>query len=119
MIEAHRAHAERLVDLLLEQLERLSGSEHEEAYILTLVAWHVSERVTELGEVIESEARDLDDHAALQMATALQAQYTSVLKILDQIATNPRFGLLPEVDPTIAPPPPSRLPNGSRRASGQ
>ena len=98
MIEASQAHAERLTDLLLEQLERLAGSEHEEAYILTLVARHLTRRVSELGEVIESEARDLGDHSALQMATALQAQCASLQKILGQIAVDPRFGLLPGAD---------------------
>ena len=98
MTEIYQGHAERLADLLLDQLERLAGSEHEQAYILTLVARRLACRVGELGEVIESEARDLGDQSALQMATALQAQCASLLKILGQIAVDPRFGLLPGVD---------------------
>jgi hypothetical protein len=119
MIEAYQAQAERLTDLVLEQLERLAGSEHEEAYILTLVARDLACRVGELGEVIESEARDLGDNSALQMATALQAQCTSLLKILGQIAVDPRFGLLPGSD--LARPTPRwrpKPPNG-RLAGGQ
>ena len=114
MTEAYQAHAERLADLLLEQLERLAGSEHEEAYILTLVGQHLARRVTELGEVIESEARELDDRSALQMATALQAQCGSLQKILSQIAADPRFGLLPETHGRTSPPAPPRLRRNGR-----
>ncbi len=95
MIEAYQGHAERLADLLLEQLERLAVTEHEEAYVLTLVAERMVGRTAELGEVIEFEARELNDHSALQMATALQSHCGSLQKILDQIAADPRFGLLP------------------------
>ncbi len=95
VIEAYQEQAERLADLLFEQLERLGGSDHEQAYILTLVAALLIDRVSELGEVVEFEASDLDDRSALQMATALQAHCGSVQTILDRLAGDPRFGLLP------------------------
>ena len=95
MIEACQSQAERLSELLFEQLEQAADSEHQQAYILTLVARRLARRVGELGEVIESQARELDDRAALQMATALQACCASLHHILDQIAIDPRFGLLP------------------------
>ena len=41
--------------------------------MLTTVARRLIRRTVELGEVIEAEARDLDDRTALQMATAMQA----------------------------------------------
>ena len=110
MIEAYQEQAERLADLLLEQLERIEGSEHEEAYVLTLVVEQLVGRVAELGEVVEFEARDLDDHAALQMATALQAHCASLRTILDQVAGDPRFGLLPRRDRGALPPRPPQSP---------
>lgn len=96
MIEANQGHAERLADLLFEQLERLGVSEHEEAYVLAHVIGRLAHRAGQLGEVIEAEAGALNDHSALQMATALQAQCGSLRHIVDQIAADPRFGLLPD-----------------------
>jgi hypothetical protein len=110
--DVYEAHAERLSDLLLEQLERLGATEHEEAFVLALVAQHLVRRAGELGEVIEFEARELDDRAALQMATALQAQSASIQKILAQVAADPRFGLLPVKATSAAPPAP---PHGNGR----
>ena len=113
MIEAYQEEAERLADLLLEQLERMDNSEHEQAYVLTLVAERLVGRVAELGEVVEFEARDLDDHAALQMATALQAHCANLQAILDRVAGDPRFGLLPRRNPGVPPPRPPRDPGSS------
>jgi hypothetical protein len=110
VIEAYQAHAERLADLLLEQLERLGVTEHEEAYVLTLVAERLVGRTAELGEVIEFEAHELSDQVALQMATALQGHCASLHKILDQIAADPRFGLLPGSTPGHNAPRPPRPP---------
>src|SRR3954453_17368335 len=66
-------HADRLADLVLEQLETLGLSEYDEAWVLTAVTRRLIRRTVELAEVIESEARDLNDLTALQMATAVQA----------------------------------------------
>ena len=117
MIEAYQEQAERLTDLLLEQLERLDGSEHEEAYVLTLVTERLVGRVAELGEVVEFEARNLDDHAALQMATALQAHCASLQAILDRVAGDPRFGLLPRRSRGAIPPRPP-FARGSHSGNG-
>ena len=59
--------------MLLEQLESLRLSEHAEATILTAVARRLVRRTVELGEVIESEARELND---------LSAQHPAVVKRL-------------------------------------
>lgn len=99
MNDAYRAQAERLVDLMLEQIEHLELSEHEEACILTGVAQHLVQRLIVLGEVIESEALDLDDHSALQMATAIGALGPAAEAVLERIASDPRFGLLPTREP--------------------
>ena len=107
MNEAEWTHADRLADLLLEQLESLWLTEHEEAAILTAVARRLVHRSVELGEVIESEARELNDLSALQMATALQALGPSVDKTLELIGEHGRFGLHPGPEPTRIPPPPS------------
>jgi len=64
--EAEWTQADRLAELLLEQLESLWLTEHEEAIILTAVARRLVRRSVELGEVIESEARELNDLSALQ-----------------------------------------------------
>jgi hypothetical protein len=92
--------------LLLEQLEVLRLSEHAEATILTAVARRLVRRSVELGEVIESEARELDDHSALQMATTLQALGPAVDRTLELLAEHARFGLHPSREPTRLPPPP-------------
>ena len=99
MNDAYRMQAERLAELVLEQLERLELSEHEEACILTAIAQQLVHRLIELGEVVESEALDLDDHSALQMATAIGSLGPAVEQLLDQIASDPRFGLLPTRKP--------------------
>jgi hypothetical protein len=99
LIEGCLAQAERLTDLVLEEVERLDASEHEEAYVLALVARDLARRVAELGEFIEAEAHDLNDRSALQMATALQAQCASLQAILDMIVADPRFGLIPSAVP--------------------
>ena len=99
MNDAYRAQAERLAELVLEQLERLELSEHEEACILTSATLQLVRRIVELGEVVESEALDLDDHSALQMATAIGALGPAVEGLLERIATDPRFGLLPTRGP--------------------
>lgn len=106
MNEAERAHAERLAELLLEQLEQLGLSEHIEAWILTIVGQRLMQRSAELGEVIEHEARELNDLSALQMATALQALAPAVERLLGQIAEHGRFGLVPAREPTALPTPP-------------
>jgi hypothetical protein len=104
--DAERAHAERLAELLLEQLELLGLSEHAEAWILSTVARRLTRRMVELGEVIEQEAREIDDLSALQMATALEALGPAVERILGQIAEHGRFGLVPSREPTALPTPP-------------
>jgi hypothetical protein len=104
--EAEWAHADRLAELLLEQLESLWLSEHQEAAILTAVTRRLVRRGVELGEVIESEARELNDLSALQMATALQALGPSVDRTLELIAEHGRFGLHPGREPTRLPQPP-------------
>ena len=106
MNEAEWTHADRLAELLLEQLESLWLTEHEEAAILTAVARRLVRRSVELGEVIESEARELNDLSALQMATALQALGPSVDKTLELIGEHGRFGLHPGREPTRLSPPP-------------
>jgi hypothetical protein len=104
--EAEWVHAERLADLLLEQLEYLHLSEHAEATILTAVARRLVRRSVELGEVIESEARELNDLSALQMATALQALGPSLDRTLEIVAEHGRFGLTPTREPVRLPSPP-------------
>ncbi len=99
------AHAERLSDLLLEQLEGLRLSEHTEAAILTHVARRLVQRTVELGEVIESEARELHDLSALQMATAIQALGPAIDRSLEHLAEDGRFGLFPARQPRRLPPP--------------
>ncbi|MGE3911409.1 MAG: hypothetical protein AB7K36_18775 [Chloroflexota bacterium] len=106
MNEAEWAHAERLAELLLEQLVSLQVSEHAEATILTAVARRLVRRTIELGEVIESEARDLEDVSALQMATALQALGPVIDQALEQVEANSRFGLMPARQPMRLPSPP-------------
>ncbi|MCC6176457.1 MAG: hypothetical protein IT305_14215 [Chloroflexi bacterium] len=100
MNDAQRAHAERLAELLLEQLELLDLTEHEEACILTAVAGGLIRRTVELGEVIEAEARELGDQSALQMATAIQTIGPSAEHLLERLASDPRFGLLPAGGPS-------------------
>ena len=112
MNDAYRAQAERLAELVLEQLERLELSEHEEACILTSVALQLVRRIVELGEVVESEALDLDDHSALQMATAIGSLGPAVEGLLERIASDPRFGLLPTRVPRALRP-------SARRTSGR
>jgi hypothetical protein len=109
--EAEWTHADRLAELLLEQLESLWLTEHEEATILTAIARRLVRRSVELGEVIESEARELNDLSALQMATALQALGPSVDRTLELIAEHGRFGLHPSREPTRLPPPPPQPPH--------
>ncbi|MCC7371324.1 MAG: hypothetical protein IT306_23100 [Chloroflexi bacterium] len=106
MNEAEWAHAERLAELLLEQLEALRLSEHAEAVILTAVARRLVRRMVELTEVIESEARELNDLSALQMATAVQALGPAIDQALDQVESHGRFGLMPARAPMRLPPPP-------------
>ena len=107
MNEAEWAHAERLAEMLLEQLESLRLSEHAEATILTTVARRLVLRTVELGEVIESEARELNDLSALQMATAIQALGPAIDRSLEHLAEDGRFGLMPSRLPTrLAPHPP-------------
>ena len=108
MNEAEWAHAERLAEMLLEQLESLRLSEHAEATILTAVARRLVRRTVELGEVIESEARELDDLSALQMATAIQALGPAIDRSLKHLAEDGRFGLMPGRQPTRLPSPPPR-----------
>jgi hypothetical protein len=105
--EAEWTHADRLAELLLEQLESLWLTEHEEAAILTAIARRLVRRSVELGEVIESEARELNDVSALQMATALQALGPAVDRSLELIGEHGRFGLHPGREPTRLPPPPT------------
>ena len=132
MNEAEWAHAERLADMLLEQLESLRLSEHAEATILTSIARRLVRRTVELGEVIESEARELNDLSALQMATALQALGPAIDRSLEHMAEDGRFGLMPSRQParlpqlprppheteatgTDDPPPPRQIWSGPRR----
>jgi hypothetical protein len=105
--EAEWTHADRLAELLLEQLESLWLTEHEEAVILTVVARRLVHRAVELGEVIESEARELNDLSAMQMATALQALGPSADRTLELIGEHGRFGLHPGREPMRLPPPPA------------
>ena len=110
MNEAEWAHAERLAEMLLEQLESLRLSEHAEATILTAVARRLVRRTVELGEVIEGEARELNDLSALQMATAIQALGPAIDRSLEHLAEDGRFGLMPTRQPTRLPqPPPTRI----------
>ena len=102
--EAEWAHAERLAEMLLEQLESLRLSEHAEATILTAVARRLVRRTVELGEVIESEARELNDLSALQMATAIQALGPAIDRTLEHLAEDGRFGLMPGRPPTMLQP---------------
>ena len=108
MNEMEWAHADRLAELLLEQLEHLRLSEHTEAAILIAVARQLVRRSVELGEVIEAEARELNDLSALQMATALQALGPAIDRSLEHLAEDGRFGLFPARQPRRfpAPPPP-------------
>ena len=106
MNEAEWAHAERLAEMLLEQLESLRLSEHAEATILTAVARRLVRRTVELGEVIESEARELNDLSALQMATAIQSLGPAIDRTLEHLAEDGRFGLMPTQQPTRLPSPP-------------
>ena len=134
MNETEWAHADRLADLLLEQLEQLRLSEHTEAAILIAVARQLVRRSVELGEVIEAEARELNDLSALQMATALQALGPAIDRSLEHLAEDGRFGLFParqlrrlpapppsprdagaEATGTDDPPPPRSIWNGPRR----
>ncbi len=108
MNEAEWAHAERLAEMLLEQLESLRLSEHAEATILTTVARRLVRRTVELGEVIESEARELNDLSALQMATAIQALGPTIDRSLEHLAEDGRFGLMPGRQPTLLQPPSRR-----------
>ena len=112
MNEAYRAQAERLAELVLEQLERLELTEHEEACILTSITQQLVHRIVELGEVVESEALDLDDHAALQMATAIGSLGPAAEQLLERIASDSRFGLLPSRGPRALRP-------SSKRTSGR
>jgi hypothetical protein len=93
--DAEWAHAERLGDMLLEQLESLRLSEHAEATILASVARRLVQRTVELGEVIEGEARELNDVSALQMATALQVLGPAIDRSLQHLMEDGRFGLMP------------------------
>jgi hypothetical protein len=95
--------------LLLEQLEALRLSEHTEAAILTHVARRLVQRTVELGEVIEGEARELNDLSALQMATAIQALGPAIDRSLEHLAEDGRFGLYPTRQPRRLPPPPPAL----------
>jgi hypothetical protein len=97
--DAYRMQAERLAELVLEQLERIELTEHEEACILTAIAQQLVRRLVELGEVVESESLDLDDHSALQMATAIGSLGPAVEGLLERIASDSRFGLLPTRGP--------------------
>lgn len=106
MNEAEWAHAERLAEMLLEQLEGLRLSEHAEATILTAVARRLVRRTVELGEVIESEARELDDVSALQMATVVQSLGPAAERTLELLAEHGRFGLMPGRLPARLLPPP-------------
>jgi hypothetical protein len=105
-------HADRLADLVLEQLEILGLSEYDEAWVLTAVARQLVRRTVELGEVIESEARDLNDLSALQMATAIQVLGPAADRVLEELERHGRFGLAPSPQPTRLPAAPR-----SRKAS--
>jgi hypothetical protein len=59
--------------------------------------------------VIESEARELNDLSALQMATAIQALGPAIDRSLEHLVEDGRFGLMPGRRPTRLPssaPPP-------------
>lgn len=113
------AHADRLADLLLEQLELLRLSEHTEAAILTSVARRLVQRSVVLGEIIESEARELNDLSALQMATALQVLGPSIERSLEHLAEDGRFGLFPTRQPRrLSPPQAPALPAHGAEATG-
>ena len=118
MNEAEWAHAERLSEMLLEQLEMLQLSEHAEATILTAIARRLVHRTIELGEVIESEARELNDLSALQMATALQALGPAIERTLEHMAEDGRFGLMPGRQPTRLPAPPAPAAPRDTEATG-
>jgi hypothetical protein len=111
--DAERAHADRLAELLLEQLELLGLSEYDEAQVLTTVSRRLLRRMVELGEVIESEARDLDDRGALQMATAMQVLGPAADRVLQQLEEHARFGLSPTREPTLLPSPPPSWEGGN------
>jgi len=104
--DSERAHADRLAELVLEQVERLGVSEYDEASVLTMVARQLIRRTVELGEVIEAEARDLNDMSALQMATAVQVLGPATDQVLEQMERHSRFGLAPSPEPTRLPMPP-------------
>lgn len=106
MNEVEWAHADRLAELVLEQLEILGLSEYDEAWVLTMVARQLVRRTVELGEVIESEAGELHDLSALQMATAVQALGPAADRVLEQMERHGRFGLAPSPEPARLPPPP-------------
>jgi hypothetical protein len=104
--DPERAHADRLAELLLEQLESLGLSEYDEALVLATVARRLIHRTVELGEVIEAEARELDDRSALQMATAMQVLGPAADRVLQELEQHARFGLTPTCEPTMLPPSP-------------
>ena len=104
--EVEWAHADRLAELVLEQVEMLGLSEYDEAWVLTMVARQLIRRTVELGEVIEAEAGELKDLSALQMATAVQALGPAADQVLEQMERHGRFGLAPTPEPTRLPPPP-------------
>ena len=106
MNEPEWVHADRLAELLLEQLEALGLSEYDEALVLTTIARRFIRRTVELGEVIEAEARDLDDSSALQMATAMQAVGPAADRVLEVLEQHARFGLTPSREPARMPAPP-------------
>ena len=117
--DAEWAHADRLAELLFEQLESLRLSEHTEATILTTVAQRLVRRTVELGEVIESEARELNDLSALQMATTLQTLGPAADRTLELMAEHARFGLHPSREPMRLPSPlPSPPPARETEATG-
>lgn len=106
--EVEWAHADRLAELVLEQVEMLGLSEYDEAWVLTMVARQLIRRTVELGEVIESEAGELNDLSALQMATAIQALGPAADRVLEQMERHGRFGLAPSPEPARLPAPPPR-----------
>jgi hypothetical protein len=104
--EVEWAHADRLAELVLEQIEMLDLSEYGESWVLTIVARQLIRRTVELGEVIEAEARELNDLTALQMATAMQSLGPAADRVLEEMERHSRFGLAPSPAPTRLPPPP-------------
>jgi len=104
--DAEWAHADRLAELVLEQVETLDLSEYDQAWLLTMVARQLVRRTVELAEVIEAEARDLNDLSALQMATAVQVLGPATDQVLEQMERHRRFGLAPSPEPTRLPMPP-------------